>query len=129
MPLASSLEATQKRAVAVKAERERLERRERISLPKTIRSSTRVTRESVKRRRESRAQSVERSKKQVKPQPKEENVPKEDAEAMKENHAVVMSPEKKQGFTSDEPLQVLSPTPYWKVRTYLLARDEVKLMS
>jgi hypothetical protein len=124
MPLASSRSASEQRAAAVKAERERKERRERISLPKTIRSSTRVTRDSVKRRRESRAMSVERSKKQVKPDPQEEPNDPENAEASKENQVVIMSPERKQQPSSDEPLQILSPTPYWKVSNIDIVEQE-----
>ena len=99
----------------MKAERERKERRDRISLPKTIKSSTRVTRDSVKRRRESRAMSIERSKKQVKAQSKEEEEKTQETEASKENQGNIMSPERKQEEGLNEPLQVLSPTPYWKV--------------
>lgn len=126
MPLASSRSASEKRQAEVKAERERQERRNRLSLPKTIKSTTRVTRESVKRRRDSRAQSIERSKKQVKSQPKDEHPKaKGNGDATKENQVVIMSPERKQPAASAAPFQILSPTPYWKVRFYLeLARSQ-----
>ena len=110
MPLASSRTASEKRAAVVKAEKEQKERRERISLPRTARSSTRVTRDSVKRRRNSRAMSEERMKKQVKAA--DDN----DADSVaKENNPSHGSPPPRRK-QSQPPLPILSPTPYWKVR-------------
>lgn len=145
MPLASSLTASQKRAQAVQVEKERMERLQRISLPKTIRSSTRVTRDSVKRRRNSlRAASEERMKKQVKNPAFEKgnnnnndtaSVNKSDNNSTKENQEAVSvaprlppaeipikqvemkSPPRKKKAAPDEVCDGLlqSPTPYWKV--------------
>lgn len=64
--------------------------------------------------------SVERSKKQVKAQPNEEdlknNQENNNMEASKENQVTVMSPDRNQkADSSEEPMPIMSPTPYWKV--------------
>lgn len=101
MPLASSRESSEKRAAVVQAEKKEQERRRRISLPKTCRSTTRVTCESAKRRRSSRAMSEERMKKQSKQT--------EDKDPAKENFGSPSQTKK------TEAAPVLSPMPYWKV--------------
>ena len=113
MPLASSRTASEKRAAAVQAEKAEKERREKISLPRNCRSSTRVNRESVKRRRNSRAMSEERMRKQVKGDDDSVNT----RTSAKENNPSNGSPPRRK--PSVPPLPILSPTPYWKVRVLL----------
>lgn len=108
MPLASSLSSTQKRAAAIQAEKEEQERRRRISLPRSCRSTTRVTRDSAKRRRASRAMSQERMNKQIRTQENDT-----DTDSKKENAVTSPKAQKKRAAADDAP--ILSPTPYWKV--------------
>lgn len=120
MPLASSRSAAEKRAKEVQEEKARQERRERLSLPRHARSATRVTQDSAKRRRQAREASEERTKKQIKAPPSDCNdESKGDPEATKENMDTDMaSPTSginKRDAPEEEQLQILSPTPYWKV--------------
>jgi len=115
MPLASSRSAAEKRAERIEQERREKERRERLSLPRNCRSSTRVTRENVKRRRLSRAMSEERT---IKKQ--NSNDDNDTITTCKENkrQQLTSPPKRKAGIP---PLPVLSPTPYWKVRAEILS--------
>lgn len=97
MPLASSRSAAQKRSESVAAERKEQQRRQRLSLPSTIASTTSVNKDKVKRRlsaRHRRLSSSSQSKGSMQLPTKENHVPNRQ-----------MLPPKSPGVT-----------PYWKVR-------------
>lgn len=106
MPLASSREAAKKRAERAAADVRELRRRESLSLPMTIDSSTKVTEAKLIRRRSARRDSIASFKAQAKQQRlKKENTPPRipKSKSMLENYSPPLTRSaKKQRYDGDD---------------------------